>query len=304
MNNKLYNTYLNSICEIPDFLEKYLSLPALVRLKSVGYFCGMDYASKAIYDFKEKISRYDHSLTVALITWKFTRDKAMTISALLHDIATPCFAHVIDYMNQDYANQESTEEYTERIICHDKTLEKILEKDQIKAEDIADFKKFPIIDNKRPKMCADRFDGIILTGIAWTKTIAKEDIKELVSDLAVFINEDGEEELGFQTKETALKALHTSEMIDKFCHSSEDNYMMELLALLTRKTIENEVIHYDDLYELEEPQLLEKIRKSNIKELQELLDRFENISLAEIPETKLEGVKARKLSPIVANKRI
>ena len=50
----------------PDFLDKYLNTPSLLRLKNVGYFCGMDYASKEIYSFDEYISRYDHSLTVAL----------------------------------------------------------------------------------------------------------------------------------------------------------------------------------------------------------------------------------------------
>ena len=43
------------------FLVKYLKAPSLLRLKDIGYFCGMDYASKDIYNFKEYISRYDHS---------------------------------------------------------------------------------------------------------------------------------------------------------------------------------------------------------------------------------------------------
>ena len=96
--------------EIPRFLIKYLKCPSLLRLKKIGYFCGMDYASKDIYDFREYISRYDHSINVALITYKLTKNKKATIAALFHDVATPCFSHVIDYMNKDYANQESTEE--------------------------------------------------------------------------------------------------------------------------------------------------------------------------------------------------
>ena len=35
----------------PRWLDKYLDCPSLLRLKNVGYFCGMDYASKKIYDF-------------------------------------------------------------------------------------------------------------------------------------------------------------------------------------------------------------------------------------------------------------
>ncbi len=66
----------------------------------------MDDASKDIYDFREYISRYDHSLTVCLIVYKLTKDKKATLAGLFHDIATPCFSHVIDYMNQDYENQE------------------------------------------------------------------------------------------------------------------------------------------------------------------------------------------------------
>ena len=37
-----------------------------------------------------------------------------TVAALLHDIATPVFAHVIDFLNNDYEKQESTEAETKR----------------------------------------------------------------------------------------------------------------------------------------------------------------------------------------------
>lgn len=136
-----------------------------MRLKKVGYFCGMDYASKDIYNFREKISRYDHSLTVSLLVYKLTKDKIMTLAGLFHDIATPCFSHVIGYMNQDYEIQESTEEYTEEILRKDNYLQKCLKEDNIDIDDIIDFKKYTIVDNDRPKVCADRIDGVILTGI-------------------------------------------------------------------------------------------------------------------------------------------
>ena len=122
MEESLLEIYLNKLeySNKPEFLNKYLNVPCLKRLKKICYFCGMDYASKHIYNFKEKITRYDHSLTVALLTWKCTRDKKATLAGLFHDIATPCFSHVIDYMNKDYANQESTEENTEKILKKNK----------------------------------------------------------------------------------------------------------------------------------------------------------------------------------------
>ena len=45
---------------IPEFLKEYLNVPSLNRIKGVSYFCGMDYASKDIYNFKvdNKFPRY------------------------------------------------------------------------------------------------------------------------------------------------------------------------------------------------------------------------------------------------------
>lgn len=306
MKNKLYQKYLNLLGgrDTPKFLQKYLTVPSLVRLKNIGYFCGMDYASPHIYNFKEKISRYDHSLTTALLTWKFTKDKTQTVAALFHDIATPCFSHVIDYMNKDYENQESTEEYTEKIIKKDKELENCLKQDHLSFEDIVDFKKYSLVDNHRPKLCADRFDGIILTGLSWTQTIKASDIEALVNDLDIYQNEFDEKELGFKTESIALKALKTSQEIDVLCHSNEDNFMMELLAKITKTAIENQVITYDELYYMDESSLLDKIKNSKIAKLQTLLNTFENITSKEIPTTILENLKARDLNPLVNGIRL
>ena len=172
MLTQYYLTKLG-IENIPIFLQKYLEVPSIKRLQKVGYFCGMDYASKHIYQFSEYITRYDHSLSVALLTYKFTKDKKATIAGLIHDIATPCFSHVIDYMNEDYENQESTEEYTEKIIKEHKYLMDCLIEDNINVDEITNFKNYSVVDNDRPKLCADRIDGVILTGIGWTKNITK-----------------------------------------------------------------------------------------------------------------------------------
>lgn len=304
--DSLYNTYLNLLKakDIPIFIKKYLDVPSLTRLKNIGYFCGMDYASKNIYNFKEYITRFDHSLSTALLTFKLTKNKIETLAALFHDIATPCFSHVIDYMNKDYENQESTEEYTSEIIKQDKKLQDYLKEDKINIEDIINFKKYSIVDNKRPKLCADRLDGIILNGISWAKNINESDIKEIVSDLKVYDNEDEEKELGFKSKDIALKAIKINEEIEKLYHSSEDNYMMELLADITRTSIENKIITYKDLYYLDEPNLFKKIKESKVEKLKNLLDKFENIKKSEIPPTIINNIKIRNIIPIANNTRI
>ena len=296
--------YLSLFGDIPLFLEKYLKVPSLVRLKRVGYFCGMDYASKDIYNFKEKITRYDHSLTVALLTYKLTKRKKDTIAALFHDVATPCFSHVIDYMNKDYEKQESTEEYTEMILKNDQELIKCLEKDNIKIEDIIDFKKYSIVDNERPKVCADRLDGLILTGMAWIENVSKSTIMLILNDIKVIKNEDNTDEIGFNTLEVAKTVKEISKKIDIYCHSSEDNYMMELLAKITKYAIDKKYITYNDLYYLNEEEVFNIFNKINVKSFQKLLTEFKTKKKKDIPNLEIPNIKIRSLNPLVNNKRI
>lgn len=298
-----YYLELLNYSNMPEFLVKYLEVPSLVRLKKVGYFCGMDYASKDIYDFREYISRFDHSLTVALLTYMFTNDEMATIAALFHDISTPCFSHVIDYMNNDYEKQESTEEYTEFILTNDEYLRRCLEKDNILIEDVINFKKYSIVDNDRPKVCADRIDGVILTGIGWTKNISKLDIKNILKDMCVFKNEFGEDELGFKTYSVACKVLEVSNSIDYMCHSVWDNYMMNLLAKITKRAIELGVINYNQLFTCDEEEMFSLLNRIDDEELRRDINNFKSVKREDVPVISISGVKVRDLNPLVGGIR-
>ena len=296
--------YINQICEIPDFLNKYLKVNILVRLKEVGYFCGMDYASKNIYDFKYLISRYDHSLSTALLTWRYSNDQKQTIAALFHDISTPCFSHVIDYMNKDYATQESTENKTEEIINTSKELKELLKEDNLTIKDIINYKNCPIVDNHRPKLCADRLDGIILTSLAWTKKLELDEIPEILDNTQIYRNESNIKEIGFKNKKIANKIVKLNNYINKYCHSKEDNYMMELLASITRMSIDKRIITYEDLYRYNEKEVLDLLNKTEYVDIHNLVDKFKNIKLEDIPKLDMPKVKRRDLNPIVNGTRI
>ena len=290
--------------EYPDFIDKYLVAPSLLRLKKVGYFCGMDYASKDIYNFSEYISRFDHSLTVALLTYRLTNDKKATLAGLFHDISTPCFSHVIDYMNEDFETQESTEQYTEYIIKKDKYLQKLLKQDNIDSEDIINFKKYSIVDNERPKLCTDRLDGVILTGMCWTKNIIKQDITNILNSICIFNNEDNDPEIGFNNLKIAQKVLNVSKSIDIYCHSKEDNYMMQFLAKMTKYAITKGYIKYENLYYYNEEELIILLTNINDTFLQESINTFKTIKKEKIPTIESPKIKIRSLFPIVNGRRI
>ena len=306
MGKRIIDIYLEMLDynKMPNIFKKYLLSPSLLRLKNVGYFCGMDFASKDVYNFKEKVSRYDHSLCVALLTWKLTHDVKNTLAALFHDVSTPCFSHVIDYMNKDYDKQESTEEKTEEIIRNDRYLLKCLEEDNILVDEIIDFKRYSIVDLDRPMLCADRLDGVILNGLLWSESLAIDDVKNIIDDLMVVTNEYGKLEISFKTKEVAKIVLCTSELIDMYCHSNEDNYMMELLSKITKRAIDLGLLLYDDLFLLDEDEVFKIIEESDDNILKCDMELFKNILISDIPRIEIPCVKVRKLEPIVLGVRL
>lgn len=302
----MYNYYITLLGypNIPEFLNKYLTLPSLNRLKDVGYFCGMDYASSNIYNFKEYISRYMHSLSTSLLVYYLTKDKRYTLQALFHDISTPVFSHVIDYMNKDYIYQETTEEFTELILKSDKKLLEYLELDKIPLDNLVNFKFSTIVDSPRPKMCADRLDGIILNGSYWTKTLNEKDIFNIIKSTELYINEESIPEIGFNNITAYNKVVETNDLTNIEMHSNYDNYMMELLANITRHLINKEYIKYEDLYFLTENKIFELINNIEDKEIKEYIFLFKNIKKEEIPLVKQEEIKERKLKPLLNGKRL
>ena len=301
-----YQNKLNNMIKEDEFnfIKKYLSLNIMKRLKEITYLCGMEYASNDIYSFKEEISRYDHSLNVAMLTWIFSKDKKSTLAALFHDISTPCFSHVIDYMNKDYEKQDSTEEYTEKILKSDSNLKELLYNDCIDIDDVVNFKKYSIVDTVRPKLCADRIDGIILTGMSWSGEVDKSIIDIIIDNMDVYINEDGEKEIGFNNKNSALTSLRINDGINKLCQSKSDYYMMQLLADIIKKAIERKCISYDDLYLYGEEYILRKLDTISDSEFRFKLFEFYNIHNNDIPDIEIPKLKVRSIRPLVDGKRI
>ena len=291
--------YQKQLGEAPSFLQKYFDCPSLERLKRVGYFCGMDYASKDIYRFAEKITRFDHSYNVSLLGYVLTHDEKTALMGLFHDIATPTFSHVIDYMNQDYMRMESTEEYTEDILKNDKELLKCLKEDHFDLEEISQFKNNSIIDCDRPGLCADRLDGIVLTGFGWVKNMSIQDISSIVSHLEVYENEKGKQEIGFNDSTVCDRVMDINEQIDLLCHSREDTYMMMLLAEITKLGIQEKLFTYQDLYTLGEEDVFALLRKSRNPKVFQLLTEFYTLKREEVPDISLPLVKKRSVNPLV-----
>ena len=136
--NETIKEYFKALSdEIPDFLYDYINTKPMQRIGKIGCGCGTDYTK--IFNNKFFYSNLDHSIGVALIIWNFTKNKKQTIAGLFHDISTPVFKHCIDFMNGDHETQESTEELTTYMIKNSKEIMELLERDNIKVDEVDDY---------------------------------------------------------------------------------------------------------------------------------------------------------------------
>src|SRR5574344_1581542 len=129
--------YQEILCnDYPNFIDKYFNTPELHRLKNIGLFCGCDYVN--VHKIKYWYSRFDHSVSTALMTWHFTHNKTQTIAALFHDVGTPVLSHTIDYLLGDSSKQETSEKNEFDIISKSPLIKMYLESDDINILDLKD----------------------------------------------------------------------------------------------------------------------------------------------------------------------
>jgi HD superfamily phosphohydrolase len=247
----------------PEFINEFASTPEMKRLSDIGMNCGCEYADFPIY--RQVIFHYTrliHSIGVANIVWNFTQDTKQTVAGLLHDISTPTFAHTIDFLNDDHIAQESTEDKTLYFIENSKTITGLLEKYNIKIDDVSDYSKYPIADNETPMLSADRLEYTLGTGY-YTHNISIDELNVIYNDLIVIKNENGIDELCFKSINYAIRFVDISLKNSYWFVSDEDRFSMQYLADLIRYAINTGVLQYDDLY-MTERYIIEKL-KSDLK---------------------------------------
>lgn len=297
--------------EKPDFLEEYINTPEMQKQAGISVSCGT-YYSKLFPEITLWYSSLDHSVAVALIIWNFTKDKKQTLSGLFHDIATPVFKHCIDFMNGDYEKQESTEELTTKIISESKEIMNLLNRDGIKIEEINDYHRYPIADNDTPMLSSDRLEYTLSNGFGVRKRLWNlNEVKEIYENIEIQKNEEGLEELGFKDLEIAEKFVKNMSILSKSYMDSRTKLSMQLLADIIRSMSEEKQITKNDLYNLSEKEIIEKIenyeKQRNSKQFEmweNTTNVFESDKYVENKYCKSLKAKIRYINPLVKYKRI
>ncbi len=252
--------YHKILCKnFPSWLNPFLELPLLTRLKGVGLLCGTDWTP--LYSNAFYYSRFDHSKGTALIAWNFTNDKKQTLAALFHDISTGAFSHVNDFRKGDALKQEVSEKETFNVLANDRGLSALLKKEKIELEEIADYHIYPLCDNEIPQLSADRLEYMfpsnmalcnLITGHVWTLS----EVKSMYENICVLKNEYGKDELGFTSLEFA--GLYTEGFCDcsLVLQKNENKLALNMLGKIVNLAIKENLITEKDCMTLSEAQII------------------------------------------------
>ena len=245
---------------VPPLLAELAATPEMERLQRVGMNCGCEYTSFPRFANGGTYSRFVHSLGVGLIVWHFTGSPAQAAAGLLHDIATPPFAHVVDFLRGDYLTQEATEDGTRERIDGSRSIQAILKRYGLTTEDVSDYHRYPIADNDSPRLSADRLEYTLGNALRWD-FLTREEIAAIYSDLRVGTNEEGLPELVFQDLSLASAFARAALRCSKVYVSDEDRYSMQALCELIGKALKTGVLSPADL-DGDEPSLIDKLEAS------------------------------------------
>ncbi len=311
------NNYINNLNEtiksyykilskdFPEFLSEYIETPAMLKQSKISVSCGTIYSK--MYN-QMWYSSLDHSIAVSLIIWHFTKDKRQTLAGLFHDIATPVFKHSIDFMNNDYEKQESTEELTTKIIQESTELMYLLNRDGIKVEEVSDYHIYPIADNDTPKLSSDRLEYTLSNGLGATRKFwTLEDVKQIYGNIEIQKDESGIDELGFKDIAIAEKFVHTMSILSRLYIQEKTLFSMQMLADIMKKMLDKNLISIKEIYNLSEKDIINKIKQCNEDNIAECFKNWENateINTSEsLPKDKyfvnIEKVKKRYINPLV-----
>ena len=286
-----------------DIISELIETPEMRRLSDVGMHCGCEYTGLPRYHReKHHYSRLVHSIGVSKIVHHFTKDTIQAVAGLLHDVATPVFAHTIDFMNNDHMTQESTEGGTCSYICNSSNLMQVLDKHHINLDDVCDYHKYPIADNDTPMLSGDRLEYTLGNGYL-VGGYELSDVRGMYDDLTIAENEYGTAELCFQSIDIA-KAFSCMAMFNsRFYVSDEERFVMQKLAVIMRNAIKAGVLSPEDLYTTES-EVIGKLKNS--RESGAAWDSFTNISAVSVSPGVLcdrycvnVSAKKRYIDPLV-----
>lgn len=265
IKDRIYGKF---IIDSPVIIELINSKP-LQRLKGLNQYGIPD----EFYHLKNYGSRYDHSIGVMLLLKRLGASEEEQIAGLTHDISHTAFSHVIDWVLGKGETEEYQNEQHESFLQNSEVA-KILKKYKYDPEKIADLKRFGLLEQEIPNLCADRIDYSIRE---FPKKIANYCLNNMVIKTG---------EIVFRNQKSAIlfaRNFLKRQMIHWGGFEAASRYY--LLAKALQIGLGQKIIKFNDFWE-DDSFISKKLKLTKNKEIQHILSILRNSSLKRFPKSK------------------
>ena len=240
----------------PVLVELIHSKP-IQRLKKIN--------QHGISEIKGKIiTRYDHSVGVALLLKRYNASLEEQIAGLLHDVPHTAFSHIVDFAVGTYSSQTFHEKFMKQLIFQSE-IPSILKKHKFDVNRVVDKSKFPLSEAPLPNLCADRIDYFLRDSIYYWGPYPE--IKEFLAHLKVYKANFVFDDLNV-AKKFALKFMDIS--INLYVGATTLT-KFSILAQTIKQALKIGVLKEKDLFETDDL-VLKKLKAAGDKQLKENLD--------------------------------
>jgi len=243
-------------------LVKLIESKPFQRLKKIS----QDGAPHFIQPVRD-VTRYEHSIGVWYLSYKYERPIEEQIASLLHDLPHTAFSHVIDFVVED-EKHEFHDKFTKKILLESE-IPTILKKNNIDIDKVLREKNFDLLENDLPDISIDRWDYFMRDGYT-IGFLPRSLVHEFLN--GIYLSEDK-----FYFEDIRLASLFAilfvnfSRLIwlDPTSHGS-----FFLIAEAIKIAMENKEIHEKDFF-TDDEMLLNKLKSVNNKKINKLLNRLQ-----------------------------
>ncbi len=291
VTDALYGDY-----EITEpILIELLHHPALLRLKGVAQH-GLP---EQWYPELKTFSRFEHSVGVLLLLRKMGASLNEQVAGLLHDVSHTVFSHVIDWVYQPRGCYQDT--------IHEKYLllsglAQSLASHGFDYQEIADYKRFGLLEQASPHICADRVDYTLRELFLNNK---EEVALRCVDQVAPYSGR-----LVFKSQDSAKLFAHNylERSLSVWAHQ-RNAAMYVVLAKVLSRALTLDLLSQKDLFK-DDGTVLEKLHRSGDAEILAWLAQLERGDVADVvvgeafPKFRyvdplfLDGLQLKQLSEV------
>lgn len=240
----------------PVLLELINSKP-VQRLKGIS-----QYGLPPDMYHHQGFSRYDHCRGVMLLLRKLSASLPEQVAGLLHDVSHTAFSHVVDWVQGSQAQEDFQDKVHEKMILQSE-IPSILEKHGFDVHEIIDIKRYSLLEQPSPNLCADRVDYALREFLDWVNpAIVPHCVESLQSynGRIIFTSQEAASEFAKNFLKCQTKHWGSAETVVRY----------HLLAKALRISLDEKILTHEDLFQ-DDAFVLSKLEQSAHPQILQIL---------------------------------